>query len=80
MTISAPETPAQRRSLVARFAYGRDGRLHTARLLSGVAVAVALLSLATFAGLLMAGAGGLCDTGSRARNGFRERGEQTWSR
>ena len=57
VTISAPEAPAQRRSLVARFAYGRDGRLHTARLLSGVAVAVALLSLATFAGLLMAGAG-----------------------
>ena len=57
MTITAPETPSSRRSLVARFAYGRDGRLHTVRLLSGVAAAVVLLSLATFAGLLMAGAG-----------------------
>ena len=57
MTSTAREAPAQRRSLVARFAYGRDGRLHTARLLSGVAAAIVLLSFATFAGLLTAGAG-----------------------
>ena len=57
MTLTAPEAPSARRSLVARFAYGRDARLHTVRLLSGVAAAIVLLSLATFAGLLMAGAG-----------------------
>lgn len=57
MTTSAPQAPFERRSLVARFAYGPDGRLHTPRLLAGVAAAVVLLSLATFAGLLMAGAG-----------------------
>lgn len=57
MTTTASGAPVPRRSLVARFAYGRDGRLHTTRLLGGVAAAVVLLSLATFAGLLMAGAG-----------------------
>ena len=56
MSTTVPE-PTVRRSLVARFACGRDGRLHTTRLLGGVTAAVALLSLATFAGLLMAGAG-----------------------
>jgi hypothetical protein len=57
MSTTAPDAPVARRSLVAKFAYGRDGRLHTVRLLGGVAAAVVLLSLATFAGLLMAGAG-----------------------
>jgi hypothetical protein len=56
MTATAP-SPAPRRGLVARFVYGRDGRLHTVRLLGGVVAAIALLSLATFAGLLMASAG-----------------------
>jgi hypothetical protein len=57
MTATAP-SPAPRRGLIARFAHDRDGHLHTVRLLGGVAAAVALLSLATYAGLLMA------DTGS----------------
>ncbi|MDX6555287.1 MAG: hypothetical protein QOD86_1482 [Miltoncostaeaceae bacterium] len=46
-----------RRGLVGRFVYDRDGRLHTVRLLGGVVAAIALISFATFAGLLMAGAG-----------------------
>jgi len=54
---SQPPATAVRRSLIARFVYARDGTLHTARLLSGVAAAIALIALATFVGLILAGAG-----------------------
>lgn len=54
---ASPTVAPRRRSPVARLVFGRDGRLQTARLLSGVVIAVALISLATFAGLLLAGAG-----------------------
>lgn len=42
---------------MARLVYAPDGRLHGPRLLAGVVLAVALISLTTFAGLLLAGAG-----------------------
>jgi hypothetical protein len=54
---SQPAATTVRRSLIGRFVYGRDGTLHTTRLLSGVVAAVVLISLATFIGLTLAGAG-----------------------